>query len=127
VKSDWRAIVVLVLAAAVLVLGSLAVYTRISGDKAPAKPAAATPAQKLQRFLAGRVTAKVASIAVVRCADAGAQTLAGVSYPKLYACPTLLKLKDGSGGCIGVMAAPLNDGRVVAIANPTVIDPRYCK
>lgn len=103
-----------------LVAGGVALATHKGPKPAP------TTEQKLQKFLDANVTDRVQHIEVVSCKDVGRQTVGGVTYDPLYACPTTLLLKNGQGGCVGVLAAGTSDGQVVVVANPEAIDPKLC-
>ncbi len=117
-----------VLGIALIMIAALGIALAFNWDKVGGGKKSApkvTTVSKLQTLIDRTKKSAVASARVVSCKDAGPQTIGGNSFAKVYACPVLIAMKDGSGGCAGVLMV-LDNGNAVVIAQPSAIDARYC-
>ncbi len=126
-RNDLKAAAVIVLAVLVVGVMSYAAITVKQNHDGSSKPKTLTTEQKLQRIIDAKKTSAVASARVIICKNAGAQTVQGRTIDPVYACPVLVSMKDGSGGCVGILATDSTPGKLVVVTAPAAIDPRYCQ
>ncbi len=78
-----------------------------------------TVVQKFQALINKTKTAEVASATVVRCEKGNSNGI------EVYGCAVNVLMKNGTGGCAGVIVQDLGT-TVKAVEAPASIDPKYC-